>query len=153
MKLALTLLGVVLIAALPQPRYPLDGATIANSGSTNAIGWQIEIRSDGSGVVGRHNFSVPAPQARRFLRDARAARDSRVEGRGCMKSVSFGTRLTVTYHGWTSPDLSCPAASQLLAQLARDARQIIAVAQPPVSLHRVRLPLEPRRAPTSPPRG
>lgn len=152
MKDALTLLSVVLIATLPHARA-LDGAAIVNTGSTNTLGWQIEIRSDGVGHVAQRPFSVSALQAQRFLRDARAARDAGAAGRGCMKSVSFGTRLTVAYHGWISPDLSCPAPSPLLQQLARDAQQIIAVAKPPTGLRRIHLPIEPRRAPTSPPHG
>jgi hypothetical protein len=143
--------AVVLLALLTN--HTLDGATIANSGSTNAAGWTIQIRSDGQGTVMGRRFSIAPETAMRFLRDARLARDAHVAGRGCMKSVSFGTRLNVTYHGWTSPDLSCPPSSTPLAELAHDTQAIVSAAQPPVSLRRIRLPLEPRRAPTSPPSG
>ncbi len=148
----LALLGMGVATTLSgHPR--LDGASIVNSGSTNTVGWTIAIRSNGIGSVANRSFSVTPDVAHRFLHDAQAAREASVMGRSCMKSASFGTRLTVTYHGWTSPDLSCPATSPLLSALATDAREIVAAAGPPTSLRRVRLPLEPHRAPTNPPRS
>lgn len=129
----------------------LDGATIVNSGSTNTAGWRIAFRSDGNGSVGGRAFSVPESVTAHFFSDVHAAYEARITGRACMKSVSFGTRLNVTYHGWTSPDLSCPASSALASALANDVQQIEQIAQPPSGLRRVRLPLEPHVAPTGRP--
>lgn len=139
----------------------LDGATIANSGSTNAAGWTITLRSDGRGSVAgsssselqagtQRSFSVDPSLAQRFLAAARAARGANAAGRPCVKSVSFGTRLTVTYHGWTSPDLSCPPASALLATLSADVSLIENAAHPPSGSRIIHVPMQPRRAPPTP---
>lgn len=145
---SLTAAAFACVAAVPH----LDGATIANSGSTNAPGWSLTLRSDGKGSVDGRRFTVPLPLAQRFFADVTAARGAAIAGRPCMKSVSFGTRLTVSWHGWISPDLSCPAGSQSAAALGQDVFRIVQIAQPPQGLRRMRLPLEPHRAPTAQPR-
>jgi hypothetical protein len=134
-------------------RRRLDGAAIVNSGSTNMLGWKILVRSNGRAIVSPQwrSLRVERELALRFLRDARDGKEQQITGPPCIKSVSFGTRLYVLYHGWTSPDLSCPPASDLQARLAQDVRSIVAVAHPPSGLHRIRVPLEPHRAPTNPP--
>lgn len=134
-------------------RARLDGAAIVNSGSTNMLGWRILIRANGRGVVmpSSRRFRVERSVALRFLEDARDGKSSQITGIPCMKTVSFGTRLNVLYHGWRSPDLSCPATSDLQKALAQDVQTIVAVAQPPSGLHRIHVPLEPRRVPTNPP--
>ncbi len=136
------------------PRF--DGAAILNSGSTNTAGWRIALHANGSGTVSGEAaapraFSIPPVLAAKFLNDAHAARDARSAGRPCMKSASFGTRLNVLWHGWISPDLSCPAASALLAALANDVSRIVDAANPSGGIRRIRLPIEPHRAPTWPP--
>ncbi len=142
---------------------PVEVATIINSGSTNFTGWNLTIRSDGSGSVvpsGRgiaaqgatvRPFSVPIELAQKFFRDVRAARDANIAGTACMKSVSFGTRLNVIWHSWTSPDLSCPVTSWLGATLRDDVSKITAIVKPPTGSHRIFLPVEPRRVPSLPP--
>lgn len=148
---ALTLLAVLAIPQVASAHArQLDGATIVNSGSTNTAGWSIELRSDGSASVDSRAFSLPPNLTAKFFSDIAAARDAHAAGRACMKSVSFGTRLNVTWHEWTSPDLSCPAASPSLASLANDVTQIVQIAQPPSGFRRVRLPLEPHRAEPTP---
>ena len=139
----------------------LDGANIVNSGSTNTRGWQIKFRSDGNGVANAagsepspfpaRTFIAPSSLVVQFFRDVEAARVANPAGRGCMKSASFGTRLTVTYHGWTSPDLSCPGQSPLLAELAGDVDSLVNIAHPPSGLLRVHMPLEPHVAPSGKP--
>lgn len=139
----------------------LDGVTIVNSGSTNALGWTITLRSDGDGSIEsesrtamqastRRAFAVSSSLALRLLGAAQAARDANAAGRACMKSVSFGTRLTVTYHGWTSPDLSCPPASSLVATLAADVSLVVDAARPPSGLRSIHAPMQPRRIPPTP---
>jgi hypothetical protein len=108
-----------------------DGATIVNSGSTNALGFKIELYSDGSGSVvlqdraGRAKsqtkaFKMPLVQAKQFFAHLKAARDGNAANEHCMKSASFGTTTHVEWHGWTSPDLDCPPADKLDAALVHD---------------------------------
>jgi hypothetical protein len=151
----LALLCTLAFATAAPANLRLDGAAIVNSGSTNTIGWRIAIRSDGvgtvSGAAGPRRFSVPSGLALKFLNDAHAARDAHAAGRPCMKSASFGTRLNVLWHGWTSPDLSCPVAFAPLTALSGDVSRIVDAANPSGGMRRIRLPIEPHRAPTSPP--
>ena len=137
-----TLLLVTLCTGLTAGRSPageLDGATIENSGSTNGLGWRIALLSNGQTTAttlarGQH-VVAPAPTAaapfstepslvERFFSDVRAARDAGESPATCMKSASFGTRTIVTWHGWTSGDLSCPGNPPALAALARDVAQL-----------------------------
>jgi hypothetical protein len=43
----------------------------------------------------------------------------------CVKSVSFGTTLHVTYNGEQSPDLSCPLKDQRLVVLGKEIHDLI----------------------------
>lgn len=139
----------------------LDGALIQNSGSTNFTGYAIKVWSDGRtstspyaqrGTVSgpAQSGSLPPALTQRFFRDVAAARRGGMMGRTCMKSASFGTSTHVLWHGWTSPDLECPAGGEL-APLANDVRQIVAALRirPASRLIRM-LPNEPRRAEPTP---
>jgi hypothetical protein len=42
-----------------------------------------------------------------------------------MKSASFGSTLRVTWHDWTSPDLSCPPNGAPAAALLHDVDTIV----------------------------
>jgi hypothetical protein len=42
----------------------------------------------------------------------------------CMKSASFGTTVHITWQGWVSPDLTCPAKDALGAALVKDVDEI-----------------------------
>jgi hypothetical protein len=112
-----------------------DGAVIVDSGSTNTSGYRIEVWSDGSatitlqnraGVVqgGARAFAVTPAVSTRFFADLKAARTANITGSPCMKSASFGTTTHATWHGWTSPDLDCPATNPLLSALIRDVNAI-----------------------------
>lgn len=114
---------------------PMDGASILNGGSTNAAGYLVLVRSDGQAnlapapgslrqAFGRRTFRLPDALARRLLADAREAKRTRPAGSPCMKSASFGSTTSVSYHGYTSPDLECPG-SGVLARLASDVRAIV----------------------------
>ena len=123
-------LGVTLASAAfaaPQP----DGAVIENSGSTNSAGWRIVLRSNGQATtqVVRRLPATPAAAAaftpdpalvEAFFRDVRAARDAGTPAATCMKSASFGSRTIVTWHDWSSGDLSCPGNTGTMAALAQD---------------------------------
>ncbi|MDQ2681862.1 MAG: hypothetical protein M3Y21_12730, partial [Candidatus Eremiobacteraeota bacterium] len=90
-----------------------------------------------------------------FFTDVKAARDEHAMGHPCMKSASFGTRTNVSWHGWTSPDLSCPTTTPALSALAQDVRSIIGASAMTNAPRMMHLPVnEPRRAEppaTSPP--
>ncbi len=135
--LALAGLGAALATACAATQR--DGATIVNSGSTNASGYAIDVWSDGSASVVLQNrlgvkagasraFSLDRRVAAAFFTDLKAARDGHATGVPCMKSASFGTRTTVTWHGWSSPDLSCPPGDALAAALKHDVDTIVAAA-------------------------
>ncbi len=149
--LALALTGIATAA------FSRDGAVITNSGSTNTAGFTIKVWSDGSAAEGpsgrsatstgpAKRFNVPTDLTRSFFAHVKAARDAGAASEGgCMKSASFGTRLTVQWHGWTSPDLSCPSSDATLQALAADVARLQAMAKPSTALRRGLLPNEPRR--------
>jgi len=108
-----------------------DGATIVDSGSTNTLGYKIDVWSDGSAKLQVQNrigvangspktFTVPPEQTARFFADLKAARQAQVAGAPCMKSASFGTSTHVAYHGWESPDLDCPPDNPQVSALVAD---------------------------------
>jgi len=141
---------------------PLDGATIVNSGSTNASGWTIALRSNAAGTLtvpsrAAHAFRVPSDLATTFFRHLAAAKATGLSNvQTCMKSVSFGSATTARWHGWQSPDFGCPQHAGLAAALATDVAQIERIAGVPgLDLRRrvYPIPTEPRRTePTQTPR-
>ena len=124
-------------------RAPRDRgfATIVDSGSTNTNGFRILVEPSGktqSTVVPRGPEAptgrspavgtVAEMLARRLYSDLDAAWPlSSLPSQHCLKSASFGTRLTIVFGGQTTPDLSCGRMSDpIMRALARDARDIIA---------------------------
>ena len=112
-----------------------DSATIVNSGSTNFTGYTIQVRSDGSASAQVSNrgsdaestpqpFTLDAATAKQFFADLAAARAVKSIGQPCMKSASFGSTTRVTWHDWTSPDLSCPPGNPAGAALVHDVQTI-----------------------------
>ena len=111
-----------------------DSATIVNSGSTNFTGYTIDVRSDGSASAETSNrgdaastpkpFTIDAATAKQFFADLAAARADKAAVPQCMKSASFGSTTRVTWHGWTSPDLSCPPDDAAWTALVRDVQTI-----------------------------
>ncbi|MGC1985037.1 MAG: hypothetical protein WA668_06565, partial [Candidatus Cybelea sp.] len=98
-----------------------DSAVIENSGSTNTLGYRIEVRSDGSATLAMVHgpsasaspspakpFTVSSGIAKQFFADLAAARQSKTVTEPCMKSASFGSATYVTWQGWRSSDLTCP---------------------------------------------
>lgn len=132
----------------------LDGLHVVNGGSTNTAGWEIALRSDGSATVTVTGSAVRGARFRsalvaRTFADVKAARASHGSGwHSCIKSVSFGSVTRVRWHGWTSPDLTCPAATPAVASLAADIAELQAQARL-VSPQRRTLPPEVRRVPPS----
>jgi hypothetical protein len=151
--MCVTYLGVAIVATLclgaVANAAPRDGAIIHNSGSTNTVPYDVLVWSDGTGrwIAGarQKDFTIASELVRRFLKSAQAARANPGAPQHCMKSASFGTRTTVTYHGWTSDDMQCPPIGGASETLARDTQSILdaaGIAMPP---RRIRLPMEPRR--------
>jgi hypothetical protein len=108
---------------------PMDGATIANSGSTNSPGYSLALWSDGTAKLTRPGVpdttpTLPPDLVAKFFQDVRTARAANVPVGGCMKSVSFGSRTQVHWHGWNSPDLLCPQRDASVLTLGADVRQI-----------------------------
>jgi hypothetical protein len=126
-------LGTFAACAAAEP----DGATIVNSGSTNFTGYTIDVRSDGSASARISNrgiaaastpkpFTLDAATTKQFFADLAAARRNNAIAKPCMKSASFGSTAHVTWHDWTSADLSCPAGSAAGAALIHDVQAIVA---------------------------
>ena len=122
--LALTVAGL-LLAALPavaKPKAaPVQTAVIMNTGSTNTQGYQIQVASDGGAafstgsinqaeVTGQpvvHYKSGSVKDASKLFHDLNAAMPlTSLPVRHGMRSASFGTRVTITYKGQQSPDLT-----------------------------------------------
>ncbi len=107
------MLGAPFIPALGK-MHRQDGASITNSGSTNGPGYVVTLWTVGRARVvvgnGQRLQLIDTQLASRFFADLRMARNSASRSAPCMKSASFGSRTVVLWHGWTSPDLSCPAA-------------------------------------------
>ena len=125
----------MLASAVLMAASPPDTATIVDSGSTNANGYTIRIGSDGNASVtyeprggspagAPKRFTVPAATTARFFADLAAARKGNAASVPCMKSVSFGSTLKVTWQGWTSPDLTCPPKDALGEALVSDVAAI-----------------------------
>ena len=129
MRIRATFLGMLAIATCVAATTP-DSAVIVNSGSTNSVGYKIEVWPDGKasatmqsrgGAPGTPKaFAVPAATASRFFADLAAARKGNATSVPCMKSASFGTTTHVNWQGWVSPDLSCPPKGQLGDALVQD---------------------------------
>jgi hypothetical protein len=117
-----------------------DRATIVNSGSTNTMGYTIEVRSDGTGSVtiqrgSAKTFHLANGVDVKFFADLAAARATLTPAGGCIKSASFGTSTRIAWQGWTSPDLECPAPNAKLSALIDDLhliRQAAGIGAPPL---------------------
>ncbi|HYL27331.1 MAG TPA: hypothetical protein VEW74_05810 [Candidatus Nitrosotalea sp.] len=112
-----------------------DFAVINNSGSTNANGYIIQIWADGDASIMPQShggqiagapkaFNVPPTIAQKLFSDLAAARQANAATVPCMKPVSFGSTLRVSWQGWDSPDLTCPPKDSLGDALLSDAEAI-----------------------------
>ena len=86
---------------------------IANTGSTNTIGWRILIGANGDASYvsgdGASSATLPADLFAKLNRDIEAAKPLGQLPRvvSCMKSTSFGAATYLTIGGDRSPDLEC----------------------------------------------
>lgn len=132
-----------------------DGAIIANSGSTNTLGYEIKLWSNGKAQITMNGgapraFRIDDDLASRFFSNLAAARANPGVSGHCMKSASFGTSTNVTWHGWSSFDLQCPPLSPAMMLLNTDVRQVQATANIDTR-RRIRLPGDVRMIPTAAP--
>jgi hypothetical protein len=130
MRLRATFVALLAIASFVGA-VPRDNAVIVNSGSTNSYGYTIKVWSDGTGSLTLQPrgssttstpkaFTVPTATATRFFSDLAAARKGNAATVPCMKSASFGSTTRISWQGWQSPDLSCPAKDSLGDALVKD---------------------------------
>jgi hypothetical protein len=124
----------------------LGPVVIINSGSTNTPGFTIVVGFKGDVAITinprgpnqqranarQKHGQIPPVLAQRFYSDLEAARPfSALPRPWCMKSVSFGTRLTISFQGDETPDLKCgDDHNAKLSALNRDAKQIITLLHP-----------------------
>ncbi|HTX60195.1 MAG TPA: hypothetical protein VMH02_11045 [Verrucomicrobiae bacterium] len=125
-------LTFALAAAAAAGADAAGSATIVNSGSTNFAGWKIAVTPAGAAtlVIARRGvpeagatpkpFAVSAAVAAQFFKDLAAAKAQGASVEPCMKSASFGSTTHVTWGSWSSPDLSCPPASDTATALSAD---------------------------------
>lgn len=133
-----------------------DGATITNSGSTNTASYSIRVWSDGTGEVefegnATRKIKLDVDLTAKFFTDVKAARGNPGSPGHCMKSASFGTATSVSWHNYESHDLQCPPFTPQVTALALDVRNIQAAANLANPPRRIRVPMEPRKIPAATP--
>jgi hypothetical protein len=133
---------VILMAVLACAACPAQSVTIVNSGSTNAAGFQIVVDPQGNAQYTSRprrrpageaeppktvSKSIPQSLAKLLYSDVEAARPlASLPPRHCLKSASFGTRLTIRFGDEESPDLSCGDGGNAQMQaLIHDATAIV----------------------------
>jgi hypothetical protein len=125
------------------PSIQYNQATIVNSGSTNTSGFRIAVKRSGAAEyasiprgAGAHEKEpetagreIPNDLASRLFADLEAAKPlANLPAPHCMKSRSFGTRLTVEFGGETTPDLSCgDGGNEHLRALIKDVNEAVAI--------------------------
>jgi len=109
---------------------------ITDSGSTNRPGMTVTIDAKGNAeIVGRRGnkaqMSLDTDLHTRLMKDLDAAMPlDQIAVRGCAKSISFGSRMFLTYKGIRSPDISCAGQTDpTVIALQKDAQEIMALAK------------------------
>jgi hypothetical protein len=145
----LRLLAIVGVLAGMAVRLPGassdDAATIVDSGSTNRSGFRIVVDQTGAaemtviprGIAARQAQPEPVqrklPQALvdSFYSSLKSARPlASLPAEHCMKSASFGSRMTISFGGEETPDLNCgDGGNAALADLIKEAGKITAMMQ------------------------
>ena len=99
-------------SGLAAPGATPDDAVVSNSGSTNALGFTLVIRRDGSTDVFQRGHEARGTLARPqtawlFAKLDAAGPVSAIAIGRCMRSMSFGSITRVAFHGSVSGDLGC----------------------------------------------
>lgn len=108
-------------------------ATIVNSRSTNRAGFRIAIDAQGNAELTatsrKLQQTIPPELFKRFGADLDAAKPlASLPEVHCLKSASFGSRLTVESGAEQTPDLSCgDGGSTAMRNLIRDVNEITAL--------------------------
>lgn len=117
-------------------------AIVEDSGSTNIPGLRVAVDPDGQATVEErngqiHHVRLDQHLVDRFMSDLKETGPlSAFPARHCVKSVSFGSRMTVQFNGEASPDLNCPGASDpRMDALQKDAHEILAAARQTAGIH------------------
>jgi hypothetical protein len=123
-----------------------DTIQIINSGSTNTAGYVIDVQRNGlvkwtvaprhhivistttpSSTTTQNSIQISLIRANSIFQSVEQAFPfTQYQPIGCIKSVSFGTRLFVAYNGQQTPDISCPLKDQRLILLSKYVRELIA---------------------------
>ena len=131
--------AAVIVGMITAIQAQEPAAFIVNSGSTNRAGFRIMVQKSGDAefsAVPRGPKSAAEQPIRRKLSEslsrrlysdiAKAKPLAGLPHQNCLKSVSFGTRLTIEYSGETTPDLSCPQdQDSRVKALRQDADEIL----------------------------
>ena len=145
--LSIIIVAVCLATVSSSNEY--DIVRIVNSGSTNTNGYVIELQQDGivkwtvgsrfqpissttpsTPLTSTAAMSIRLPMAlvsSVFQNVQQALPLNQFPSKFCIKSVSFGTSLHVTFNGQQSPDLNCPLEDSRLISLNKVVREVVSV--------------------------
>jgi hypothetical protein len=114
----------------------LGQVVITDSGSTNRVGMSVTIDGAGKAEIASRNgakmeMAIEEELHSRLMKDVEAALPlDQLTVRHCAKSVSFGSRMFVSYKGVQSPDISCGGQTEAaVIALQKDAEEIMALAK------------------------
>jgi hypothetical protein len=144
----LAIVGVLAVGVARLPGSPSEdsaAATIIDSGSTNRSGFRIVIEQTGAAeltVVPRGfgarqarpdpvHRTIPKTLVDSFYSSLKSAGPlASLPAEHCMKSASFGSKMTVSFGGEETPDLNCgDGGSATLADLIKTVGKITALMQ------------------------
>jgi hypothetical protein len=134
-------IAIALTLSVTATLHAADSAVIVNSGSTNTAGFRIAVDPSGdaqytatsrkSEPKAAAQTHVPDALVKRLYSDLDAAKPlASLPHPRCIKSASFGTRLTIEFGDSETPDLSCGDGDNAkLRALIRDAQEIVTLFQ------------------------
>ena len=120
----------------------LGQVVITNSGSTNIAGMSVTLAAKGRSAMvesrgSQLKMNLPADLHTKLMQDLEAAGPlDQLRVRHCAKSVSFGTRTSITYKRVESPDLSCSGQTDpAVIALQKDMDEIMSQAHAKMPAH------------------
>ncbi|MFY9740033.1 MAG: hypothetical protein WAK11_13440 [Candidatus Cybelea sp.] len=132
---------------------PLDMAVI--DGSRDSRDYRIVVYSDGSASIAAaasapRAFTIPEETVTQFFAALAASQNNPSTGVVCAKHAPFDSTIHVTWHGWVSGDVACPAswigsgATQPSVALNHSVMEIIVLAGQPAAFPCTDLPANDR---------
>lgn len=125
-----------LLTAVLLTRMMSGQVVITDSGSTNRPGMTVTVDDQGhASIEGRAGakaeMDLESPLFSRLMEDVKAAMPlDQLKVAHCMKSVSFGSRMWVSYNGVKSPDVSCPGQTDgAVVALVKDVQEVMGLAK------------------------